>query len=280
MMNTIYNILENILPYNWINYDFMKNALIAILFITPLFGILGTMIVNNRLAFFSDALGHSAFTGIAIGVILGVTNTNVTMIIFAIIFALALNQIKRRNTVSTDTIISVFSSLGTAVGLVILSKGGNFSKYSSLLVGDILSITPREILYLIILFIVTITFWILSFNRLHALSVNEALAKSKGINTKLMDNLFVVLIAFIIMLSIKWVGILIINALLILPAASSRNMASNMREYHLFSVVISMFSGILGLILSYYNNTATGPTIVIVASVIFFVTLVVKPIVK
>jgi zinc transport system permease protein len=276
----IYDILEVLLPFRWIEYDFMKNAFLAILIITPLFGILGTMIVNNKLAFFSDALGHSAFTGIAIGVILGISDTNITMIIFAILFALTLNQIKRRKTVSTDTIISVFSSMGTAIGLVILSKGGNFSKYSTLLVGDILSITLKEILLLIGIFVITIFFWIFFFNQLHALSVNEALAKSKRINTRLMDNLFVVIIALIIMLSIKWVGILIINALLILPAASSRNLASNMREYHQFSIIISVFSGLLGLILSFYNSTATGPTIVIVAAVIFFITLTIKPFIK
>lgn len=279
-MENLYRILEVLLPFSWTQYDFMKNAFLAILIITPLFGIFGTMIVNNRLAFFSDALGHSAFTGIAIGVILGVSNTNLTMIVFAILFALALNQIKRRNTVSTDTIISVFSSLGTAVGLVILSVDGNFSKYSSLLVGDVLSIHTTEIVSLFVLLCVTMLFWWCCFNQLHTLSVNASLARSKGVKTKLLDNLFVIIIALIIMLSVKWVGILIINALLILPAASSRNLASNMREYHLFSVIISMFSGIFGLILSYYNNTATGPTIVIVAAVIFFMTLLVKPFVK
>ncbi|ROR28586.1 zinc transport system permease protein [Mobilisporobacter senegalensis] len=272
-MNEIYEILENIFPYTWIEYDFMKNALIAVLIITPLFGILGTMIVNNRLAFFSEALGHSALTGIAIGVILGIFDTNLSMIIFAIIFALFLNKIRRKKAIATDTIISVFSSFSSAIGLVILSRGGNFSKYSSLLVGDILSITNLEILYLVIIFIVTLTFWCLCFNKLHAISVNEALARSKNIHVNLIDNIFVILIAFIVMFSIKWVGILIINALLILPAASSRNLASNMREYHLFSVLISLFSGILGLILSYYNNTATGPTIVIIASIFFFITL-------
>ncbi len=279
-MENLYKILEVLLPFGWTQYDFMKNAFLAILIITPLFGIFGTMIVNNRLAFFSDALGHSAFTGIALGVILGVVNTNVTMIGFAILFALALNQIKRRNTISTDTIISVFSSLGTAVGLVILSVDGNFSKYSSLLVGDILSIHTTEIVSLFILLCITMLFWGICFNQLHAMSVNESLARSKGIRTKWLDNLFVVIIALIIMLSVKWVGILIINALLILPAASSRNLASNMREYHLFSVIISMFSGIFGLLLSYYNSTATGPTIVIVAAGIFFMTLLVKPLIK
>lgn len=279
-MESLYRILEMILPFGWTQYDFMKNAFLAILIITPLFGIFGTMIVNNKLAFFSDALGHSAFTGIALGIILGVADTNITMIGFAVVFALALNQIKRRNTVSTDTIISVFSSLGTAIGLVILSIDGKFSKYSSLLVGDILSIHTTEIVSLFVLLCVTMLFWVFCFNHLHAMSVNESLARSKGIHTKLLDNLFVVIIALIIMLSVKWVGILIINALLILPAASSRNLASNMREYHLFSVIISVFSGIFGLLLSYYNSTATGPTIVIVASVIFFMTLLAKPYVK
>lgn len=280
MVETLYTLLETILPVPWMSYDFMKNAFLALLIITPLFALLGTIIVNNKLAFFSDALGHSAFTGIGIGILLGISNTNFVMVVFAILFALALNKIKRKRTVSTDTIISVFSSLGTALGLVILSKGGNFSKYSSLLVGDILSITTKEIVFLLGIFIITLLFWAIAFNQLHAISINESLAKSKGIKVEWIDNIFVVIIALIIMLSIRWIGILIINALLILPAASSRNISDNMREYHAFSVIISMFSGILGLILSYYNSTATGPTIVLVASIIFFLTLVARPFVK
>ena len=114
-MNEIYKILETILPYPWIEYNFMKNALIGVLIITPLFGILGTMIVNNQLAFFSEALGHSALTGIGIGVILGIHDTNMSMIIFAIIFAIFLNKIRRKRMISTDTIISVFSSFISSI---------------------------------------------------------------------------------------------------------------------------------------------------------------------
>lgn len=279
-MEQVYQIIEKLLPFEFIQYDFMKNALLAILIITPLFGLLGTMIVNNRMAFFSEALGHSALTGIGIGIVFGIVDTNISMVVFAVIFALLLNWIKRKNTVSTDTIISVFSSLSTAIGLVILSRGGQFSKYSSLLVGDILSISAEEILSLLLVFGATIIFWGICFNQLNAISINVTLAKSKKIPTTLIDNLFVVLIALIVMLSIKWVGILIINALLILPAAASRNIASNMREYHLFALMISIFSGITGLILSYYMNTATGPTIVMIASVIFFITLLGKRLVK
>ena len=141
---------------SWLSFDFMRNALIAVLIITPLFGIMGTMIVNKKMAYFSDALGHSALTGIAVGVVFGVGDTSLSMVIFAIIFALLLNKIGSMNMASTDTIISVFSSCSVAIGLAILSKGGNFSKYSSILVGDVLSITKKEILYLVIIFAVTI----------------------------------------------------------------------------------------------------------------------------
>lgn len=279
-MNIIYEILDKLFPFSWMGYDFMKNAFLAIIIITPLFGILGTMIVNNNMAFFSDALGHSALTGIAIGVVCGIADTNISMVVFAIIFALLLNTIKERKTASTDTIISVFSSLSTAIGLVILSMGGNFSKYSSLLVGDVLSIAPKEIVMLLGVFILTIIFWETCFNRLICVSMNESLAASRHINVRLINNLFAVLIALIVMLSIKWVGILIINALLILPAASSRNIAGNMREYTLFSILISLFSGIVGLIVSFSLNTATGPTIVIISAIIFFMTLIAKGVVK
>ena len=253
-------------------YDFMRNAFLAVLIITPLFGILGTMIVNNKMAFFSDALGHSALTGIAVGVVCGIPDTNLSMVIFGIVFALLLNWIKSKSTASTDTIISVFSSCCIAIGLAILSRGGNFSKYSSLLVGDILSITKREIVYLLLIFLATIVFWILCYNRLQAISLHRTLAKSKHIRIRLIENLFSVFIALMVMLSIKWVGILIINALLILPAASSRNISENLREYHFFSILYSVFSGIVGLFISYYTNVATGPMIVIIESVIFFAT--------
>lgn len=260
--------------FSWMQYDFMKYAFVAILIITPLFGLMGTMIVSRKMAFFSDALGHSALTGIAIGVVLGISNTSISMVIFAIIFAVLLNQISSRVVASTDTVISVFSSCSVAAGLAILSKGGNFNKYSSILVGDILSITPQEILYLILIFAVTAVFWLLGFNKLLAVSLNRTLAKSRHIPVKLMENLFAVLTALIVMVSIKWVGILIINALLILPAAASKNISENTREYHFFSILFSLFSGILGLMISYFTNVATGPMIVIIASVIYFVTYV------
>lgn len=173
-MQVIYSWMETLLPFSWVSFDFMKNALLAILIITPLFGILGTMIVSNKMAFFSDALGHSALTGIAIGVVLGVADTNLTMIAFAIVFALVLNRLKAKQTQNTDTIISVCSSLSVALGLAILSQGGNFSKYSGLLVGDILSISGKELGYLLLIFVVTLVFWLAAVQSVKAVSINRS----------------------------------------------------------------------------------------------------------
>ena len=255
-----------------LDYEFMKNALYAILIITPIFGLIGTMIVNNKMAFFSDALGHSAFTGIALGMLLGISNNVVSMVIFAVVFALLLNKINASRIASKDTVISVFSSTAIALGLVLLTKNGNYTEISNYLVGDILNIIPNEIIFLLLVGLIVILFWIFGFNKLLGMSVNSTLAKSKGIPVKLIENIFVILIAVIVMISIKWIGILIINSLLILPAAASRNISKNMRQYHLWSVIFSIFSGILGLVISYYQGISTGPTIVLVSSAIYFAT--------
>ena len=276
-MDIIYNILETLLPFDFMQYTFMKNAFIAILLVSPIFAMLGTMIVNNKMAFFSDALGHSALTGIALGTLLGISNMNISMIIFAIIFALLLNWVKNRTSYGADTIISVFSSISIALGLAILAQTGSFNKYSSYLVGDILNISTSEIIYLVIAFVLVLIFWTKLFNKLNAISINPMLAKSKGINVKLIDNLFDVSIAIMLMLSIRWVGILLINSMIILPAASSRNIASNMRNYHVFSILFALLSGISGLIISYYaNNIPTGPMIVIISGIIYFITFGIK----
>ena len=278
-MEIIYHVLETVLPFDFITYDFMKNALIAIVLLSPLFAILVTMIVNNKMAFFSDALGHSALTGIAIGMLFGISN-NVAMVLFAIVFSLLLNWVKHKTTYGADTIISVFSSVAIAIGLAILAGIGNFSKYSSYLVGDILGITQSEIGYLAIAFVAILLVWIFCFNPIHTMSIHTSIAKSKGIHVMLMDNIFVISIAIIVMLSIRWIGILLINSLLILPAASSRNIAKNMRQYHLFAVILSLISGIMGIVISYYINIPTGPAIVIISGIFYFITFFAKSKIK
>ena len=272
-MERIYAVMDVLLPFNLFSYTFMKNALLAMLLITPLFGLLGTMAVDNKMAFFSDALGHSALTGIALGVVLGVGNQQLSMLIFGGIWAVLIPFIKQRSTTSADTIISVFSSTSIALGLVILSRGGAFAKYSNYLVGDILSVSPADLAGLACALVITCVAWGYLFNPLLLSSVNAALARSRGMKAKGVEYAFVLLVAVTVMLSIRWVGVMLINSLLILPAAASRNVARNAAGYIRMSVVFSVFSGVVGLILSYFLNTSAGAAVVLVAAAIYFITL-------
>lgn len=276
MFDIIYNFIDLILPFQWVSHDFMKNAFLAVLLVTPLFGLLGTMVVNNKMSFFADSLGHGAFTGIALGILFGGIDPMWGATLFSIFFAVAITIIKNKGTSSTDTVIGVFSSTAVALGLVLMSYSSSLSKFSSYLVGDLLSISQSEIVLLFVVFIAVIIIWFFMFNNLLITSLNSSLANSRGVNTLIIEILFACTIAVVVTLTVSWVGLLIINSLLVLPAASARNIAKNVRQYHLFSILIAVFSGISGLILSYYLNTVTGATIVLISSAIFFITLILK----
>ena len=275
-MNILYGILDTLLPFDMFRFAFMKNALLALLLIAPLLGLLGTMAVNNRMAYFSDALGHSALTGIAIGVLLGVENQLICIVAFGILMAVVISRVTAAGSSSTDTVISVFSSLAMALGLVILSRGGGFARYSSYLVGDILAITPADLGLLALTLGAVVVLWIVLFNPLLLTSVNPSLAASRGARVKWVEMAFILAVAVVVMLSIQWVGILMINALLILPAASARNVARSARQYTLLSLAFSLFSGLLGLILSYLWDVSAGPMIVLILGGIFAVTYLAK----
>lgn len=275
-MEFLYTLL-GALPFDWLQHGFMKNAFLAVLLVTPLFGLLSTMVVSNRMAFFSDSLGHGAFTGLAVGVLLGWLSPLLSLVAFSIVFALLITYIKNRSSASTDTIIGVFSSTGIALGLMLMSRGGGFNKYSSYLIGDLLSISPEEIGSLLFVFIAVILVWALIFNSLLVLSINASFAKSRGIASFFTEGLFASVLAVVVAVSIQWVGLLIINSLLVLPAAAARNIAQDVKSYHLLSVAIALLSGVAGLLLAYYCNMAAGASIVVVAAAVFFLTLLLKP---
>ncbi len=272
-MNGIYEVMEKLLPFSFLQYTFMKNALLAILLITPLFGMLGTMAVDNKMAFFSDALGHSALTGVAIGVVLGMQDQMIPMLLFGIVWACLITFVKQHSRMSADTIISVFSSASIALGLVILSRGGAFARYSSLLVGDVLSVTAGDLPLLVLALLLVFVCWTILFNPLLLTSVNASLARSRGIRNRLTEYGFTILVALCVMVSIRWVGVMLINSLLILPAAASRNLARNAVSYLWGSVLISLICGVAGLILSYYLNTSAGAAIVLLCALVYFVSL-------
>lgn len=258
------------LPFEMLHWDFMKNALLALVLMAPLFGLLSTMIVTGRMSFFSDALGHSAFTGIAIGAICGMAAPIWAAVGFSVFFALLFSYVRSRSNQAADTLIGVFSSSAVALGIFVATLGGgSFTKYNQYLIGDILSVTPAEIGILAIVLVLVILFWILSSNRLTLTAIHPQLASSRGIPVGLSQMLFTVTIAVVVTLSISSVGLLILNSLLVLPGASARNISRNLQQYHGYSVVFALMAGIAGLTISYYLGCSAGAAISLILAAIF-----------
>ena len=285
-LNLWYSIVD-LLPFEWAqpgSMFFMKNALLAVLVISPLFGLLSTMVVESRMSFFSDALGHSAFTGIAIGTLLGSTVTLFSgadpmwfAVLFAVVFALLFTFVRKRTSLASDTVIGVFSSTAVALGIFIATLGGgSFTKFNALLIGDILSVEPRKIGLLAGILALVVVLWVCSFNQLMLASVHPALADSRGIQVFWQEALFSAAIAVVVTISMTWVGLLVINALLVLPGAAARNLARNLPQYHLISILGGVVCGIAGLMVSYYLGTSTGASITLLLAVWFFVTLLLR----
>ncbi len=264
--------LWDALPIEMLHWDFMKNALLAVLLMAPLFGLLSTMVVTGRMSFFSDALGHSAFTGIAIGCICGLAAPIWAAVGFSILFALLFSFVRSRSNQAADTLIGVFSSSAVALGIFVATLGGgSFTKYNKYLIGDILSITPGEIGLLAIVLLLVAGFWVLCANRLTLTAIHPQLASSRGIPVGASQTVFTVAIALVVTLTISSVGLLILNSLLVLPAAAARNVARNLRQYHGLSVLFALIAGVGGLTVSYYLGNSAGAAISLMLALIFAV---------
>ena len=265
------------LPIEMLHWDFMKNALLALILMAPLFGLMSTMIVTGRMSFFSDALGHSAFTGIAIGAICGLSAPTWAAVLFSVCFALIFSYVRSRSNQAADTLIGVFSSTAVALGIFVATLGGgSFTKYNKYLIGDILSVTPGEIGMLALVLLAVLVFWCLYANRLTLTAIHPQLASSRGISVGRAQTLFTIGIAVVVTLSISCVGLLILNSLMVLPGASARNISRNLRQYHGFSVTFALIAGIGGLTVSYYLGCSAGAAISLILAVIFGVTFALR----
>lgn len=278
---TLWYAICDLLPIEMLRWDFMKHALLAVILMAPLFGLCSTMIVTGRMSFFSDALGHSAFTGIAIGCICGVAAPTWVAVIFSLIFSLLFSYVRSKSNQAADTLIGVFSSTAVALGIFIATlDGGSFTKYNKYLIGDILSVTPAHISMLALVLIAVVIFWIFGANRLTLTSIHPQLASSRGIPTELTQTVFTAAIAIVVTLAISWVGLLILNSLLVLPGASARNISKNLKQYSLFSVLFALIAGVAGLCISYFLGTSAGAAISLALAVIFAVTFCLRKVCK
>ena len=264
------------LPCETMDYEFMRMALLGLLIIAPMAAVCGTQVVNFNMSFFSDAIGHSAFAGVATGLVLAIS-PDYTMPILALCVGLGIMAIKHRSGLSTDTVIGVVFSAVVAGGLAIVSRYPNaVSNAQMFLYGDILTISEKDILLMMILAVVFTIFQLFSFNKLICIELNPQLAKAHRIKVGVYQYFFAALLSRVVIFSVKAVGVLLVTAMLITPAAAARNLAGSYGKMLWISVLIGVFSAIAGLFLSAQSwmQTSTGATIVLCSCVIFAVSLI------
>ena len=285
MLETVIDFLCGIagmLPFECMKLRFMHEAFLGVLLTAPLAAAAGIQVVNFRMSFFSDAIGHSAFAGVALGLIFGLS-PDLTMPLLALAIGIGIMAMKQRSALSSDTVIGVFFSAVVAFGLALGSRNPNVARDMQVfLYGDILTVTHNDLLYLFLLFCVFFEFQVFAYNRLNAIGIHEQLARTHRIHTAFYQYVYVALLSLVVIFSVKSAGVLLVTALLIVPAASARNLSKSSGMMFWISIIIGVCSGISGLLISAqpWAETASGATIVLCACVIFCISLlfgVLKP---
>ena len=259
-------------------YAFVINALICALFIGPITGAVGTMVVVKRLAFFSQAVGQAALTGVAIGIVLGepVDAPYVSLFGFCIIFALTMKYTMNRTRLSSETVIAVFLSVSLAAGaslLLFVTSKVNVHILDNVLFGSILTVNDTDINVLITTAILVPVVGSIIYNRSLVASFDTSLAHARGISVRFLDYVFMVLVTILTVASVKVVGAVLVEALLIIPAATARIISWSMKSFVLISVVLSTIACIFGVIAPMELDIPipSGGAIILCAAVFFAV---------
>lgn len=264
-------------------FGFFTNALLCALLIGPLLGAVGTMVVTKRMAFFSQAVGNAAMTGVAIGVLLGESYTEpyFSMFGFCILFGLLLNYTKNRTSISSDTLIGVFLSISLAVGaslLLFVSAKVNTHILEAVLFGSILTVSDTDMNVLLVVTIVVAAAGALLFNRMLLASLNPSLARARRVPVKLLEYVFVLMITVLTVACLKVVGAVLVEALLLIPAAAARNVAVSMKGFVFWSILFATVSSILGVFIPMRFDLPlpSGGAIIMVAAIIFALTTLLR----
>lgn len=275
-LTPLYTLLAQLLPFEAMQANFMQQALAGLLLLTPMTAVMGILVVNFRMSFFADAISHSAFAGVALG-LLFTLNPDWTMPAFGLLVGLGIMIMQRHSSLSSDTVIGVFFSTMVAFGLAIVSRDRSLARdLQRFLYGDILTISDDQVLALFGLFLVVMAFLAIGYNRLLYIGLNPTLAQAHRIRVAVHQYLFAGLLALIVMFAVQAVGVLLVTALLIVPAAAARNFARSAGAMFWWSLLISLSSAVGGLLLSAQDwaRTATGATIILVACLWFALSLV------
>ena len=268
-------------------HGFLVNALLSGLMIGPVLGALGTLVVTKRLAFFSEAVGHAALTGIAIGILAGepYTGPYASLFGYCLLFALLVNYTRNRSGLSSDTLIGVFLSVSLALGsslLLILATRVNIHILENVLFGSVLTVDDRDLTILLVVAACVTALMLPLFNRLLLASFNPALAQVRGIQVKGLDYLFMVLVTVVTVASVKIIGAILVGALLVIPAASARMVARSLRGFFLLSIAFATVAAVAGVLLPVQLAlpVPSGGAIILSAGLLFLGALLARPLIR
>lgn len=271
-------LIDTLLPFACLQAPFMRQALLGLVLLAPMAAAMGVQVVNFRMAFFADAISHSAFAGVAMGLIFAV-NPHWTMLAFGLVVGVGIMAVQRGSSLSSDTVIGVFFSAVVAFGLAVVSRDRNAARdLQRFLYGDILTIDDQTLLCLQLLFVLIMVFQAWGYNRMLYIGLNPMLAKAHRVQVASYQFIFAGLLSLVVIFAVWAVGVLLVTALLIVPAATARNLARSAGGMFWWALLVSLTSAVSGLILSAQDwaRTATGATVILVACGWFALSLVVN----
>ncbi len=266
-LDALYDFIPQILPFECMKARFMQHALVGLLLLAPMAAAMGVQVVNFRMAFFSDAISHSTFAGVALGLLMSI-DPHWTMPAFAVLVGVSIMVLQRRSALSADTIIGVCFSAVIAFGLAVVSRDRSMARdMQRFLYGDILTIGDAEILWLAALFVVLMLFQFWGYNRMLYIGLNPALAQAHQVRVAFYQYAFAALLSLVVIFAVWAVGVLLVTAMLIVPAAAARNFSRSAGGMFWWAVLIGITSVVTGLLISAQDwaRTATGATIILVA---------------
>jgi zinc transport system permease protein len=251
--------------------DFLLWAWLGGLMIAAIAGPLGSFMVWRRMAYFGDTLAHGALLGVALGLLLQV-NISLAVVLVCLLLALLLSTLMHTRIIATDTLLGILSHASLSLGLVSLSIFDHQSiDLMGFLFGDLLAIGKQDLTWIALSCGLALVVLVRLWRPLLAITVNEELAQVEGINVALMRTLLMLLVAVVIAVAMKVVGVLLITSLLIIPAAAARRLSNSPEQMAVLASLLGMLAVSGGLALSWFYDTPTGPSIVLIASALFFV---------
>lgn len=257
--------------------DFIVLALAAGCLVALMAGPLGSFAVWRRMAYFGDTLAHSALTGVAFGLILSV-NINIAVTVFCLLLALLLVLLQHNRSIATDTLLGILSHSMLALGLVVVSvfSDGRVDLYGYLF-GDLLSVTGDDLITIGITAAIVIPMIVWLWSPLISITVHEELAQVEGVPVTWVRTALMLMMALLIAVAMKVVGVLLITALLIIPSAASRRLVNTPEQMAVSASAIGMLAIAGGLASSFYWDTPAGPSAVLCASIVFALSLFKQP---